>query len=377
MAHHAGLMLRVPGRGGGAGRRRGWRLRRRSDARARGLGRSQRRPVVAIDPSPQDQLVTLADRARPAGAHPRGEPRCPAGDFDCPMWRDRRRSQLLHGPARAPPDSRSCSGRRAAATDVSRRMLAARSSRRLLRPAQIPAGYRQPIVGDGAGIAPGDPGVRPDGLPYPRSAAREGGERNGVLTAVEDFVASDDALRLVVVPAFFGFGVVWHGDAPWADRVSRLLDPYAANPLLARLESNRVLHIAREHALRVELWRERESRARQERVLRRILESSAFGVAERLSRLRVRTASRPTSQWSHATRCDARSRSCPGDRGSPARASSAARRARASGAPGLAQAAGGASPQRRGGSPRESFCVASLEPRSSSSTRASSPSLRE
>ena len=155
-------------------------------------------------------------------------------------------------------------------------------------PDQIPVEYRQPIAGERAGIFPGNPGVRPDGLPYPRSAAREGGARNGVLTAVEDFVAESDALRLVVVPAFFGFGAAWHRDAPRADEVARVLDPWDRNPLLARLEQNRVQHIAQEHALRVELWSARERQARYEGLLRRLRESSAFAVAERLSRLRVR-----------------------------------------------------------------------------------------
>jgi len=153
---------------------------------------------------------------------------------------------------------------------------------------QIPAEYRQPIAGGRAGIFPGNPGVRPDGLPYPRSAAREGGPRNGVLTAVEDFVAASDGLRLVVVPAFFGFGAVWHRAAPWADEVARVLDPWDRNPLLTRMESNRIHHIAEEHALRVELWNARERQARLEAVLRRQLDSSAFAVAEQLSKLRVR-----------------------------------------------------------------------------------------
>ena len=160
-------------------------------------------------------------------------------------------------------------------------------------PEQIPAPYRQPVVGEGAGIAPWDPGVSPDGLPYPRSAAREGGEHNGVLTAVDDFVASNDSLRLAVVPAFFGFGAVWHRDAPWAERVAQVLDPYDRHPLLERLEANRVLHIAREHALRVALWQAQARQARQERLLGRLLQSSAFALAERLSRLRVRVGIAP------------------------------------------------------------------------------------
>lgn len=155
-------------------------------------------------------------------------------------------------------------------------------------PEQIPADFRQPLVPEGHGIFPGDPGTRRGGLPYPRSAAREGGPRNGVLTAVEDFVAGREGLRLVVVPAFFGFGAVWHTSAPWADAVARVLDPLDGNPLLARLEENRVLHIAEEHAVRVSVWEANERIARQQHVLSRMLQSSAFAVAEQLSRLRVR-----------------------------------------------------------------------------------------
>jgi Methyltransferase domain len=160
--------------------------------------------------------------------------------------------------------------------------------------AQIPADARHPVVGDSGGIFPGDPGVRRDGgLPYPRSAAHEGGPRNGVLTAVEDFVAAHDGLRLVVVPVFFGFGVVWSLDAPWSDAVARILDPWDRNPLLERLEANRVHQLALRQSHLIELWRLRERQARQEAVLRRMLESSAFGVAERLSRLRVRAGIAP------------------------------------------------------------------------------------
>jgi hypothetical protein len=154
--------------------------------------------------------------------------------------------------------------------------------------AQIPAEHRHPVIGEGGGIAPGDPGVHPGGLPYPRSAVHEGGPANGVLTAVEDFVASRDGLRLAVVPAFFGFGVVWHTGAPWSDDVARLLEPWDRNPLLERLEANRTHHLARGHERVVEIWRLQARLARQEAVLRRLLDSSAFGVAERLSRLRVR-----------------------------------------------------------------------------------------
>jgi hypothetical protein len=155
-------------------------------------------------------------------------------------------------------------------------------------PERIPAEFRRVLAGDAGGIVPGDPGLRPDGLPYPRSAAREGGDRNGVLTAIEDFVAGREQLVLAVVPAFFGLGVVWHEGAPWAADVARILEPLDRNPVLARLEANRVHHLVEAHARLVALWGARERQARQEAVLRRLLQSSAFAVAERLSRLRKR-----------------------------------------------------------------------------------------
>jgi hypothetical protein len=160
-------------------------------------------------------------------------------------------------------------------------------------PAQIPPDFRQPLIAAGSGIYPGDPGARRGGLPYPRSAAREGGERNGVLTAVEDFVAGSDHLELAVVPAFFGFGAVWHREAPWAQGVAEILKPLDRNPLLGRLEENRVSHIAQEHVLRTQLWDQQERQTRQEQVLRRMLQSSAFAVAEGLSKLRVRARIAP------------------------------------------------------------------------------------
>jgi hypothetical protein len=150
----------------------------------------------------------------------------------------------------------------------------------------IPAEARHPVAGAQGGLFPGDPGIRIGGLPYPRSASREGGPRNGVLTAVEDFVSGRERLRLAVVPVFFGFGVVWHLDSPWSDALAGILDPWDRNPVLERLEANRVHHIAEAFALRQRVLR-------QEPLLRRMLESSAFGIAERLSRLRVRAGIAP------------------------------------------------------------------------------------
>jgi Methyltransferase domain len=71
-------------------------------------------------------------------------------------------------------------------------------------------------------------------------AIHEGGPRNGVLTAVEDFLAERDGLTFAHVPAVFGFGVIYARSAPYAEGLSGLLGPYADNPLLAKLERNRV-----------------------------------------------------------------------------------------------------------------------------------------
>src|SRR5204862_1833160 len=97
-------------------------------------------------------------------------------------------------------------------------------------PNLIPEAERQPID-HGSGLFPGVPGVRLGGLPYRYPAAREGGPRNGVLTAVEDFVEGAEGLRLAVVPAFFGLGVVWHEQAPYAEAVAEILAPWDANPM--------------------------------------------------------------------------------------------------------------------------------------------------
>ena len=250
--------------------------------------RSQAR-VLAIDPAPKPQLVALAER------HPGLEllretsldalpqidmPDAVVIDGDHNWWTVTEELRLLaarvnegHLPLLIFHDVLWPHGRRDDYFDAG----------------SIPADARHPVVQPGRGIAPGEAGARPGGLPYPHSAAREGGPRNGVLTAVEDFAENGDGLRLVVVPAFFGLGVLWHRDAAWSDTVAQLLDPWDRNPVLARMEANRVHHIAAGWAMR-----EVQQRAeRQERVLARLLESSAFSVTDLLSRLRVRAGVAP------------------------------------------------------------------------------------
>ena len=101
-----------------------------------------------------------------------------------------------------------------------------------------------------------------------------------MLTAVEDFVAERDGLRLAIVPAFFGLGVVWSPDAPYADALAELLEPWDRNPLLERLETNRVFHLAESHVQThpAAQWKQRAGAAGR---AARLLDSRAFALAER------------------------------------------------------------------------------------------------
>jgi hypothetical protein len=152
-------------------------------------------------------------------------------------------------------------------------------------PEQIPEEYRQPTVGN-TGVWPGEEGTKFGGLPYKNAAAKEGGPRNGVLTAIEDFVNEREGLKLGVVHVFFGFGIVWHEDAPYAAAVEEILAPWIDNPLLERLEANRVFHLASVHYQMVQTLLAQHRLEKQEAVLRKLLDSGAFTVAEQLSKLR-------------------------------------------------------------------------------------------
>lgn len=154
-------------------------------------------------------------------------------------------------------------------------------------PDRIPAEHRQPLV-QNEGIAPGIKGTAEWGLPFIWAAAEEGGEKNGTMTAIEDFMADKPGIEMAVVPAFFGFGVMWHRDAPWATDVARVVGPYDRHPVLERMEGNRVEHLVAGQARARQLIELEEKLARQEDLLRRLLGSSAFTAAEKLSGLKQR-----------------------------------------------------------------------------------------
>jgi hypothetical protein len=117
-------------------------------------------------------------------------------------------------------------------------------------------------------------------------AVDEGGERNGVLTAVDDFMAEHDGLAYVHVPAVFGLGIVYSKSAPYAERLAALLKPWHENHLLDRLEQNRVRLYARVLELQS---RGRDVDLGQSRVLLRYAERIADLEAENAS-LRLEAA---------------------------------------------------------------------------------------
>lgn len=110
-------------------------------------------------------------------------------------------------------------------------------------PDDIPDEHRQPFSYDG-GVEPDNPGLvrgggfrGEDAFAY---ATTEGGLRNGVLTAVEDFVAERGDLEFLRVPTIFGFGILFRAEVAWADEVRAIVGPLHESELLARLERNRV-----------------------------------------------------------------------------------------------------------------------------------------
>ncbi len=108
-------------------------------------------------------------------------------------------------------------------------------------PDRIPEHARQPYSHDG-GVGFDQPGLVPggwgDGAGFGIAVAA-GGPRNGVKTAIEDFMAGHPELCFEVIPAIFGLGIVYSRDAAWAPAIAELLRPLAGNPLIERMERNR------------------------------------------------------------------------------------------------------------------------------------------
>ena len=300
----------VPGRGRRALGRRGRRLRRRSHRVLADWAAGAGARVSAIDPSPQDALVRAGRGARRARARARDEPggaaarsrRAGRGDH-------RRRPQLLHGQRGAAPDRRARAG--AVLPLLLLHDVGWPHGRRddYYAPERIPA-ERPPADRRGRRAASRtSPGSAPAGCPTAAPAAREGGPRNGVLTAVEDFVAgargpaARDRAGLLR-PRRRLASPTRRGPAASPSCWSRGI----AIPLLARLEANRVF-----------TSRRRTSSSSSRAVARAARRAPGGGAAaaaglERVRGRRAAVAPAPsrrrrarTSRWSPRTRSAARS----------------------------------------------------------------------
>ncbi len=107
-------------------------------------------------------------------------------------------------------------------------------------PSSVPPERRHPASDDGPTVWHDE--LSPAGfvgLGAFTSARHAGGERNGVLTAVEDAVASDDSWQFVLVPAVFGMGVMVR-TSPAAERLLEKLVPFTQSRLLSIMENNRI-----------------------------------------------------------------------------------------------------------------------------------------
>jgi hypothetical protein len=101
-------------------------------------------------------------------------------------------------------------------------------------------------------------------------------------------MSGQESLRLAVIPIFFGFGVLWPSEAAWAGEVEAILAPYDRHPVLERAEANRVAHLVRGHVDAKEIRELKQQLAKRDELLGRMLQSSALGLAERLSKAKQR-----------------------------------------------------------------------------------------
>ena len=154
-------------------------------------------------------------------------------------------------------------------------------------PERIPADQRQPLA-ENASLDPDEPGIASGGIPFKWAAAREGGPNNGVLTAIEEFVAGREQLDFAQIPLFWGIGVIWDRNAPGAAAVAEVVAPWRDNPLLNAWKRHRVAHLVALCRTLRELSDLEGVSAHQQALLRRMLDSSAFATGERLSRLKQR-----------------------------------------------------------------------------------------
>jgi len=148
-------------------------------------------------------------------------------------------------------------------------------------PDAIPAEHRQELV-EGGALFPGEPSVIDAGLPYRWPALMEGGPKNGVLTAIEDFVESTDNVKFALISVFFGVGIVWDSRAPYAEKLEAMTAPFDRNPVLERMEANRIYHLSMHYVKLVEVEEQRARADRLQAFLEELSKSRAFATADRV-----------------------------------------------------------------------------------------------
>jgi methyltransferase family protein len=163
-------------------------------------------------------------------------------------------------------------------------------------PSRIPENHRQPLA-HYVRLVPWGEGIDEHiGITCAAVAASEGGPQNGVLTAIEDFIADRRDLRFARLAPFFGLGVLWPADAEWAGDVAAAVARLDGDPVIERLEGNRIVQTLERDRLERRLadlersaGAERQRLAGLEAEVHRLLGSRALTVAERLSRLKPGT----------------------------------------------------------------------------------------
>lgn len=123
-------------------------------------------------------------------------------------------------------------------------------------PAKIPAQYLHPHSYD-HGVVAGQPGAfRNAGFRGNGAfawALREGGPRNGVLTAVEDFMKERPGFTYRHIDAVFGLGALTYTGSKADAAVDKAFAPYQ-NPLVQKLEQNRLELYLKVIELQDTLW---------------------------------------------------------------------------------------------------------------------------
>lgn len=140
-------------------------------------------------------------------------------------------------------------------------------------------------------------------------AVFEGGPRNGVCTALEDFLGAHPEYRAMALPCIFGLALVFPSDAPWAAKLDAVAARYDGDPLLARMESNRIRLYLEVLRLNDDLSAERRTRAALVAGLEQRIDGlmTSISIAEELARRERMSRERAEAELEEHRRREVRS----------------------------------------------------------------------